>query len=68
MPDVGTTAGKAAEKADSIFTKIADIANSTHIPQQVGDADLALFTNFWFFYKIAILRKCLINRYFLELD
>ena len=48
MPDVGTTAGKAAEKADSIFTKIADIANSTHIPQQVGDVDLALFTNFWF--------------------
>ena len=48
MPDVGTTAGKAADKADSIFAKIADIANSTHIPQQVGDVDLALFTNFWF--------------------
>ena len=48
MPDVETAAGKAAEKADSIFTKIADIANSPHIPQQVEDVDLGLFTNPWF--------------------
>ena len=48
MPDVGTAAGKAAETTDSIFTKIGDIANSTHIPQQIADVDLALFTNPWF--------------------
>lgn len=48
MPDVGAAAGKAAEKTDSIFTKISDLANSTHIPQQIGDVDLALFTNPWF--------------------
>lgn len=55
MPDVGTTAGRAAEKTDSFFTKIGDILNSTHIPQQVGDVDLALFTNPWFIVPFAAL-------------
>ena len=48
MPDVGTTAADAAVKADGFLGKIVAIANSTHIPQQVGDVDLGLFANPWF--------------------
>ena len=48
MPDVKTTAGNAAEKADSFWAKIVNFAESTKIPQQVDDVDPGLFTNPWF--------------------
>lgn len=48
MPDVETTAGKAAEKADSFWAKIVNFAESTKIPQQIEDVDLGIFTNPWF--------------------
>ena len=47
MPVAGT-ASKATEKADSIFAKIKNFADSTHIPQQINDVDVELFTNPWF--------------------
>lgn len=56
MPDAAASAADkaagvasgAAEKAGGIFDKIGDIVNATHIPQQVKDVDLGLFTNPWF--------------------
>ncbi|MCL7488790.1 MAG: hypothetical protein M8357_11530 [Desulfobulbaceae bacterium] len=48
MPDVGAAAGSAADKADGFFDKIVDFLNSTHIPRQVSDVDLGLFSNPWF--------------------
>ena len=48
MPDVGATAGSAADKAGGFFGKIVDIVKSTNIPKQIDDVDLALFTNPWF--------------------
>ena len=48
MPDVETTAGKAAEKADSFWAKIVNFVESTKIPQQIEDVDLGIFTNPWF--------------------
>lgn len=55
MPDVGTTAANAAVKADGFFAKIVDVINSTHIPQQVDDVDIGLFTNPWFFVPFVAL-------------
>jgi len=48
MPDVGTAAAETAVKADGFFGKIVELANSTHIPQQIADVDLGLFANPWF--------------------
>lgn len=49
MPDVGEVAGNAAAKGEGFFSKIINIVDSTHIPQQLRDVDVGgLFTNPWF--------------------
>jgi len=48
MPDVGTAAAETADKAGSFFGKIVEIIDSTNLPQQINDVDLALFSNPWF--------------------
>ncbi len=48
MPDVGTAAAETADKAGSFFGKIVEIADSTNLPKQINDVDLALFSNPWF--------------------
>ena len=48
MPDVGTAAAETVEKADGFVGKIVGIVESTNIPQQISEVDLALFSNPWF--------------------
>ena len=49
MPDVAEVAGNAAAKGEGFFSKIINIIDSTHIPQQLKDVDAGgLFTNPWF--------------------
>ena len=48
MPDVKGVANEATEKAGGFFDKIKEYADTTHIPQQLNDVDLELFTNPWF--------------------
>lgn len=49
MPDVAEVAGSAAAKGEGFFSKIINIVDSTHIPQQLRDVDAGgLLSNPWF--------------------
>ena len=48
MPNVQGVANEATEQAGGFFGKIKEYAETTHIPQQISDVDLELFTNPWF--------------------
>ncbi len=49
MPDVGTIAGEAADKAGGFLARIGGLIQATNIPKQFREVDFTgLFTNPWF--------------------
>ncbi len=49
MPDVGTIAGEAADKAGGFLTRLGGLIQATNIPKQFKEVDFSgLFSNPWF--------------------
>ncbi len=49
MPDVGTIAGEAADKAGGFLNRLGGFIQATNVPKQFREVDFTgLFTNPWF--------------------
>ncbi len=55
MPDVGSILSTISEFTSSVFSKIAEMAQSTSIPEQIQNVDIVgLFSNPWFMVPFII--------------